>query len=74
MHVLDQLRACISALPSAMPIRAPIKQCELEFGRPNHQVPMFQNRAAMNRATSMDTTGAPLGGDSTSGGNSSTNA
>ena len=53
---------------------APIKQCELELGRPNHQVPIFQNRAAMNSETSIATAGPPSGGVSTSAGNNSTSA
>jgi hypothetical protein len=41
---------------------------------PNHQVAMFQNPAAINRATSIVTAGEPSGDDKTSGGNSSTSA
>ena len=31
----------------------PIMVCELEAGRPNHQVPRFQRMAAMSRAKTM---------------------
>ena len=49
-------------------------QCELELGMPNHQVARFQASAVPNRATSIGTAGSPFGGESTSGGSSSTSA
>src|ERR1700693_6201860 len=35
------------------PITEPIRVCELEAGRPNHQVPRFQIMAATSRAKTM---------------------
>src|ERR1700744_3036751 len=67
-------RPCVSAVSTAMPISAPISACELELGMPNHQVPTFQNSAPMNTAASIPTATPPPGGESTSGGMSSTSA
>lgn len=67
-------RAWMNESPMAMPISAPIVQCDDEFGIPNHHVNRFQASAVPNRATSIGTAGLPLGGVSTSGGRSSTSA
>src|SRR6202034_4099788 len=69
-----RLRERAKAFPKATPIKEPIKQCELELGRPSHQVPMFHDSAAMNSDTSIATAGPLSGGDSTSAGSNSTSA
>jgi hypothetical protein len=56
------------------PISEPIRACELEFGIPNHQVPMFQNRGLAKTATSMPVARLPSGGVKIGGGMISTSA
>src|SRR5271154_184043 len=41
------------ALAMPTPMIDPIKVCELDAGRPNHQVPTFQMIAAINRANTI---------------------
>src|ERR1700761_9053055 len=47
------LRAFISWLAIPTPMIEPMSVCELEAGRPNHQVPRFQRMAAVNKAKTM---------------------
>jgi hypothetical protein len=34
-------------------LNEPIRQCELELGKPNHQVPIFQKRAAESKMATL---------------------
>ena len=43
----------MSWLAMPTPITEPMRVCELEAGRPNHQVPRFQMMAATSRAKTM---------------------
>src|SRR5579871_397061 len=45
--------ACISWLAMPTPMTEPISVCELEEGKPNHQVPRFQIMAAVSSAKTM---------------------
>src|ERR1700679_2616519 len=67
-------RECSNESPSATPVSAPMRQCELELGRAKHHVARVQLNAARNSDTSMAIAGPPSGGDSTSAGNNSTSA
>ena len=44
---------CMSWLATPTPMMEPIMVCELEAGRPRHQVARFQRMAAMRRAKTM---------------------
>src|SRR5215475_10439362 len=46
-------RPRISALAMPTPMIEPIRVCEEEAGRPNHQVPRFQRIAAISSANTM---------------------
>src|SRR5579871_369531 len=46
-------RPRISALATPTPMIEPINVCELDAGRPYHQVPTFQMMAAINSANTM---------------------
>src|SRR5580698_4920317 len=50
---LVPVRAFMSWLAIPTPMIEPIKVCELEAGRPNHQVPRFQIIAATSKAKTM---------------------
>src|SRR3974377_1381647 len=45
--------ALINWLAMPTPMMEPIRVCELEVGKPNHQVPRFQRIAAMSSANTM---------------------
>src|SRR5580704_2435732 len=56
-----RLRKCSNESASAIPMSEPMRQCELELGRANHQVAMFQLKAAMNKDTNIEIAGPPSG-------------
>jgi hypothetical protein len=51
---LPNPRPRASEFSIAMPMSAPMRAWELEFGIPSHHVPTFHESAEMNRAASQD--------------------